>query len=120
MKRMLRVNELLKREIGQILERHFCPQINGLLTVTRVETAPDLRQAVVWVSIYGAAMDEKEQQKIVQQLNQQRATIQRQIARNVVLKYTPRLDFRLDSNLDKVDRVWQLLDSLDQNADKKR
>ena len=53
--RMVRVNELLKREIAEDIQRHFHGSDidTAALTVTRVECSPDLRDANVYVSIFG-------------------------------------------------------------------
>jgi ribosome-binding factor A len=110
MERMLRVNELLKRELGVLFERLICPEVNGLVTVTDVHTATDLRQATVYVSVYGPGISGAD---VLDLLAKHRRMMQREIAQAVRLKYTPKLSFRLDDELDKADRVWQLLADLE-------
>ena len=75
--RLVRVNELLKREISTILERRIVPLVSALITVTGVDTAPDLRQAIVFVSVYGGDADE-----VLQLLRKQRGEIQREMWSN--------------------------------------
>jgi ribosome-binding factor A len=48
-----RIDELLRQEIGQALEREVTDPRIGFVTVTKVETTPDLSRAKVWVSIIG-------------------------------------------------------------------
>ena len=111
MERMLRVNSLLKRELGGIFERAVCSELNCLVTVTNVQATPDLRQALVHVSVYGT---EEQKQQVLDVLRRQRKEIQHEIARHVRLKYTPRLQFRLDDTAEKAERIMQLLDGLNE------
>jgi ribosome-binding factor A len=48
-----RIDELLRQEISAILSREVADPRVGFVTVTQVETAPDLRHAKVWVSVIG-------------------------------------------------------------------
>lgn len=109
-KRMLRVNELLKRELGQLFERYICPEVDCLVTVTAVETTPDLHTATVYLSVYG---DDDQQQRVMQSVRDQRAELQKLVARNVTLKYTPVLRFRLDKQAAKADNIMKILRELD-------
>ncbi len=109
MERMLRVNNLLKRELGVIFEREICTELSCLVTVTDVVCAPDLRSARVHVSAYGP---EDQKQRVLGVLRRHRKGIQHEIARAVKLKYTPRLQFCLDDTAEKADRIMQLLDEL--------
>ncbi len=112
MDRMLRVNELLKREIGEVFEVLVRGRVSGLVTVTDIRTSADLRSAIVYVSMYGS--NDEAKAKLMHVLAQERAEIQRRIARHVKLKYTPILEFRLDDHLGQADHMFQLLDKLEQ------
>lgn len=110
--RIIRVNELLKREIAVDIPRLF---INtgfdtGAITVTRVETAPNLRDAAVYVSIFG---HEEDRGEMLRFLNTHRKEIQARMSRNVTLKYTPRLHFKADHSIESGDRVLEILSNLD-------
>ena len=106
--RLVRVNELLKREIAEDIHRNFslsdfdC----GSITVTRVECASDLRDANVHVSIFG---HENERQRMIGYLNRHRQEIIRLMIKRVKLKYTPRLHFILDETIEGGDRILSLL-----------
>jgi len=108
--RMLRVNELLKRELGVLLERELLDQFNALVTVTRVDTAPDLRQATVYVSVFG---NDAQEQQALRRLQKGRSLLQREIGRRVELKYTPVLRFKIDRTMADADRILTILDELD-------
>jgi ribosome-binding factor A len=106
--RLLRVNELLKREIAEDLHRQFAMSDfdTASVTVTRVECTPDLRDANVFVSIF---QHEEERDRMIAFLNRHRQEIIRLLVRRVKLKYTPRLHFVLDSSLEEGDRILSLL-----------
>ena len=105
--RMLRVSELMRREIGQDIQREF--EFSGVLvSIQDVEVTSDLREAQVFVGVIGSAEASRE---AVQKLNDFRGAIQNRIARRVVLKFTPKLHFRLD---DSVARGVEIIDLLDQ------
>lgn len=110
--RMVRVNELLKREIAEDIQRHFHGSDidTAALTVTRVECSPDLRDANVYVSIFG---HEDEHAQFIQLLNRRRQEITRMVIKKVKLKYTPRLQFHLDGSLAQGDHILKLLHELE-------
>ena len=110
--RIIRINELLKREIASDITRLFANGSfdTGSVTVTRVETAPDLREAKVYISIFG---HEEERVKMIRFLNRHRKDIQARMSKNVIIKYTPRLHFRLDTSIETGDRVLGILANLD-------
>jgi ribosome-binding factor A len=105
--RMLRVSELLRREIGQDIQREF--EFPGaLVSVQDVEITSDLRTAQVFIGVIG---DDQASQDALQKLNDFHGAIQNRIAKRVVLKFTPKLSFRLD---DSVARGVGVIDLLDQ------
>ena len=108
--RIARVNELVLRELGNVFTYIVSPAKPGcLITVTGVKMSIDLRDATVFVSIYGKNADKAE---ILAFLEKQRALIQSELARKVILKYTPRLHFKLDETAENADRVMAILDEL--------
>lgn len=110
--RIIRVNELLKREIAVDIPRLFANSQfdTGAVTVTHVATGSDLRDATVYVSIFG---HEQERDGMIRFLNRHRSEIQSRMSKNVILKYTPRLYFKLDDSIEAGDRVLGILEQLD-------
>lgn len=114
-RRLERVNELLKHEIGEIIRRQFNIADTGLVSVNAVETSGDLRSAKVFISILAKA----DQQKIaLRALNQKRVLIQSEIGRTVVLKYTPTLTFLVDDTIEKANRVLQIIEEIEREDSK--
>jgi ribosome-binding factor A len=111
-RRMTRVNELLRREIGLALYRLLNQDGIDLanITVTHVVTSSDLRTARVLVSVRG---DAKKANSAMAALRERRGHIQKLISKNVVLKYTPRLTFGLDTSLQEGDHVLDILRNID-------
>jgi len=108
--RLQRVRELLKREIGEVIRREFEVSEAGLITVNDVDVAGDLQSAQVFVSILG---DENQQKRGFAMLGRHRKRIQGLLARAVVLKYTPRLQFRMDDSIARGNRVLDILHELE-------
>ena len=107
--RITRVNELLHRELGNVFEMLVCPAAHTLVTVTGVETATNLRDATVYVSVYG---DDAAGQRVLQLINKRRVMIQSMLASKVILKYTPVLHFKLDKTAANADRVMAIISEL--------
>lgn len=110
--RITRVNEILKREIADLVERRGLNEGSYLLSVTKVVCATNLKNASVYISLLGAT--DEQQREILDELLRHRAEIQRNMSKHVVLKYTPVLQFIFDRNVAEGDRVLQLLRDLEE------
>ena len=110
--RLERVNALLRRAIGEALYKVFAGETIDLasVTVTHVETARNLRNATVSVSIFG---HENERGLMLRKLAGKADELQSIINRELTLKYTPRLRFSLDGSIEKGDHVLDGLSKLD-------
>jgi ribosome-binding factor A len=80
-----------------------------VLTIHEVVTAPDLRQASVWVGILGRAHDEA---ALIEKLNKEKGNIQRELYKRVKLKHSPQLLFRLDKSIERAVSLINTLDNL--------
>ena len=107
--RITRVNELLHRALGGIFEMLVCPEARTLVTVTGVQTATNLRDATVFVSVYG---DDATCDRVMKLINKRRVMIQSELAHKVIIKYTPVLHFKLDKTAAKADRVMAIINEL--------
>jgi ribosome-binding factor A len=111
-RRLTRVNELLRREIGNCLFRVMNDSGFDVsaVTITHVVASSDLRSARVMVSVRG---NENEKLAALSLLRRHRADIQKVVSRNVVLKHTPRLAFVSDLSLEKGDEILEILRDLE-------
>ncbi|PIP23451.1 MAG: ribosome-binding factor A [Candidatus Nealsonbacteria bacterium CG23_combo_of_CG06-09_8_20_14_all_38_19] len=107
--RIQRVNELIRREISQILlkEGDFPPDI--LVTVTRVETSANLIQAKVWISV----LPESKGKQVFKILNRQVYEIQQRINKKLKMRPVPKIIFREDKQIVKASRVEELLEQIE-------
>ena len=107
--RIVRINELLKRVLADLVETLALNEENGcIISITRVECASNLKSAQVYVSILGAKNDEAEQ-RVIRRLIERKAEIQTLMSQEVILTYTPVLQFILDKSVSEGDRVLDLL-----------
>ena len=111
--RITRLNALLTRELGQLMEVYVSPALpNAIITITDVKVAPNLRDALVFFSVYGGdAQDLPE--KTLELLLTKRVQLQKALASKVVLKYTPVLRFKYDDTPARADRVMEILAELE-------
>ena len=110
--RLLRVNEVVKRELSMIITRDMRFE-NMLVTVNTVDVTPDLRSAHVFVSVLGKGSHKG----VIAQLEENRVVLQSELMKNVVLKYTPHLVFHLDESIERGARVFQILQEIAPAAD---
>ncbi|MDB6131550.1 MAG: ribosome-binding factor [Verrucomicrobiales bacterium] len=111
--RMERVQELLKRELGEVIRREIPVDEGGLISVNNVHVSSDLHTANVFVGILG---DDEQKKKSVALLEKNRKRFQGLIAKAVVLKYTPQLRFIHDESIEKGNRVLEILEELDKGS----
>ena len=114
--RIVRVNELIRRELAtQIYRVVHQPDFDpARVTVTHVITAVDLRTARVLVSVRGTP---EEQEHALHVLRSLRSEFQQVISHTLDLRYTPRLQFVLDDSIAEGDHVLQLLDNLEASGE---
>src|SRR5581483_352917 len=100
---LLRVNEVVKRELSLLITReiNFEP---ALVTVSSVDVTPDLKNAHVFVSVLGSGS----KKNVLAKLEAHRAELQADMAKQVVLKYTPHLIFHLDDSIERGTRVIEI------------
>ena len=104
--RMRRVDEAVRQVLSDALSQDLKDPRIGFVTVTDVETNPDLRHARVHVSVLG---DPAEQQATLDGLRSAHGRLQRRVASELRLKHTPTLDFVYDETLDRAARIERLL-----------
>ena len=117
--RLTRVNEILKREIADVLEKNGINESNFTVSVTKVILSTNLRSAVVFISILGGKDPEENYRKVLPRLMKLRPLVQSNIARHVTLKYTPVIRFEHDLNIVEGDHVLALLQELERDEENK-
>lgn len=113
--RLTRVNELIKREVSDLILRNsVSPSPTVLVSVTEVRTSVDLRNATVSVSVFGG--DKITRRMVLDNLNAARRDFQSAMARTLGFKHTPVLTFRIDTRVAAGDRVLELLEEMENSV----
>jgi ribosome-binding factor A len=107
--RTLRVNELVQREISDILRKHYQTEAVAI-TITEVRVSPDLRDARVFVSVVG---DANEAARKLAWLRSKASAIREEVGRRIVLKYLPKFDYVHDESTARGTRILQMLDEIE-------
>jgi ribosome-binding factor A len=106
--RVVRVNELLKREISHVLHtRHQAEAVD--ISILGVDVSPNLRKAKVFFATHG---DAGKRQRAERFFARNHESIRREVGKVVRLKYLPHLDFTYDMGADYSEHLNQLLDDL--------
>jgi ribosome-binding factor A len=105
-----RVGHAFQRELGEVLNRGLKdPRIKGLVTVTGVKMAPDLRDVTAYVSVLG---EERVRVETLEGLTAATSYLQREVSKRLKLRYVPHLRFAYDPSVaegDKIERIFKEL-----------
>ncbi len=116
MRRLDRVSQLFKDEIGRIIQQELKDTRLGFITVTMVKLTPDLRQAWVYVSVLG---DEVTKEKAKEGLESASGYVKKLIGERIKMRYTPEITFELDESFEKVKYIEDILDKIKQEGKEK-
>ena len=108
--RTSRLNGEYQKEISVILRRlkDKAPDLKGLISVTEADVAPDLKTAIVYVSIYGA--NEEETKRSFALLQENAGWIRHELAQVMTMRTVPSLTFRMDGSMSygaKMDELFK-------------
>ena len=109
---MVRVNELLKRAISEVLHSDFRTE-SVHITIMKVDTAPNLKGARVHFSVY----DKNLKDNSIAFLKKVKGHLQSKVGDLVHMKNTPSLVFIFDDSAEKINKTLSIIDSLE-DADK--
>ncbi|MFC1936961.1 30S ribosome-binding factor RbfA [Chloroflexota bacterium] len=105
-----RVNNLIRREISELLQRHVKdPRLSSFIAITEVSTSPDLKYATVFVSSIGSL---EEREEIVAALSGASGFLRNELARRLRLRHIPELSFRWDDSIERGARLLDLIDKV--------
>lgn len=109
---MVRVNELLRRELSQLLHTHY-QDMAVSITITEVDVAPDLRSGQVYYSVLG---DESNVHLAERFFGEHRSELQQRASKFITLKYFPQLRFIYDNSIERGNQVLRILDQLEEEG----
>ncbi|MBQ9929789.1 MAG: 30S ribosome-binding factor RbfA [Oscillospiraceae bacterium] len=112
--RIMRINEEIQKSLSDALRTVKDPRVSGtMISITRVETTPDLRYAKVYVSF----LEENKAADAMKGLKSAGGYLRREVANDLKLRYTPELVWALDDSIVYGARLLSLINSLDIKSD---
>lgn len=114
--RIGRINEEIQRELAELLRELKDPRVQKtMLSITRVETTPDLRYAKVYVSL----LDKEYTKETLAGLKSSSGYLRRELGRSLQLRYTPELQWQADDSITHGAHILDILSKLDIPEDPK-
>ena len=107
--RIGRINEEIQRELSALIPAVKDPRVSGMISVTAVETTPDLRYAKAYISV----LDKENGERVLKGLRSASGWLRRELGSALKLRYTPELVFQLDDSIDKGAHIRELLRSVE-------
>lgn len=109
-----RINGLLRQEISVLLSREIKdPRLNGVISITQVQTSSDLRNARVYVSVMG---DPQTKEEALNGIRSAATFLRRSLRDRLKLRYVPFLKFALDESIADADAVLRLMDGIQETS----
>jgi len=112
--RLEKVQEFIKQEVSKMILTDLKDPRIGFVTVTRVEATGDLRQAKVFISLFGS---EEQKEGTWQGLQKALGFIRAEVGKRLKIRHSPELILQLDESLDHSVHIQKLLDKLKQEED---
>ena len=103
--RIGRINEKIQRELASLIRNVKDPRVTGMISITAVETTPDLRYAKVYVSM----LDKSDAKEVIKGLKSASGYLRRELGRALSLRYTPELQFEQDDSIIKGTHILEML-----------
>jgi len=113
-KRAVRVGELLKEEISQIVLREMKDPRIGFVSVTDVEVSGDLRHAKVFISVYGSDQEKKE---TLEGLQQAQGFVRKLVGERIKIHHTPEIIFRYDDSIENGVHISEIIKDLKESGE---
>ena len=107
--RIGRINEEIQRELSALIPAVKDPRVSGMISVTAVETTPDLRYAKAYISV----LDKENGERVLKGLRSASGWLRRELGSALKLRYTPELVFQLDDSIDRGAHILELLRSVE-------
>lgn len=110
--RSKKIADLLCREISQVIQRRLKDPRVGFVTITKTSMSDDLKQATVYVSVLEHGKNTTE---AIDALNHAALFIRAELKKQVYLKYTPYLNFKIDDTAQYIGNIEKLIDKAKEN-----
>lgn len=107
-KRSVRVGDLIREEVADIIMNKIKHKTLGFVTVTGAKVSNDLRHATVYLSV----LNTEDSLKTVRKLNESAAFIKVELGKRLKMKYMPSLTFRIDESIEYGRKIDKILDDI--------
>jgi ribosome-binding factor A len=107
--RLVRVNQLMRKEISDILHTDYCAE-TVCITITEVDVSPNLRCARVYFSVIGKGLESREAGRF---LKNHAASIREKLNKRIILKYSPKLEFHYDPSIQRGSEMIDFMNQVD-------
>ena len=105
--RMGRVNEQIKKVVSQAINYELTnKKVTGMVTVTRVNTTPDLRYSRIYISLFNC----KNNAETVEGLNESEPFLRSRVASEINMRITPELVFKIDDSAEQGEKIDRIID----------
>lgn len=105
--RILKINEVIKQELGKIIQGDIEIAKDTLITITRVRALPNLSQAFVYISVI-----KRDEEEILSILKKRIYHIQQHLNKRLNMRPIPKIVFKLEKETEKAARVEKLLEKI--------
>ena len=103
--RIGRINEEIQRELSTLIRSVKDPRVTGMISVTAVDTTPDLKFAKIYISV----LDKSDCTQVLKGLKSASGWLRRELGHSLNLRYTPELTFVRDDSIDQGAHILDLL-----------
>ncbi len=103
--RIGRINEEIQRELSTLIRSVKDPRVTGMISVTAVDTTPDLKFAKIYISV----LDKSDCTQVLKGLKSASGWLRRELGHSLNLRYTPELTFVQDDSIDQGAHILDLL-----------
>ena len=116
-RRAERVSNLIRQEICELLQEQVNdPRLSGLISVTKVETSSDLKQAKIYISVID---QHQNKYQILQGFKSASGYFRRELSRRLILRFIPELSFAFDDSIEHGAKVLKLIEQVTNDGNEK-
>ena len=108
--RIGRINEEIQRELAELIRSLKDPRVQTMISITRVDTTPDLRYSKIYVSV----LEEARSQDAIRGLKSAGGWLRRELGSRLQLRYTPELQFVADDSIQHGAHILEVLRQVEQ------
>lgn len=114
--RIAKINDEIKRELGMLIPRLKDPRVQGLVSITRVDTTRDMSYAKIYISVLSDTANGKD---VVKGLVSAAGFLRHELGQSLKLRVSPELKFELDDSIEYGAHIINVLNTIKQTEDER-